>query len=49
VIIDIYHAYLGLISLALIHEPGLEAADPALCTGVGLTENLKKLPWWKEA
>lgn len=46
--IDIYHAYLGLISLALINEPGLEKADPALCTGLSLMENLKKLPWWKE-
>ncbi|EEA22763.1 geranylgeranyl transferase type-1 subunit beta [Talaromyces marneffei ATCC 18224] len=46
---DLYHAYLGLISLALINEPGLEAADPALCTGVSLIENLKKLPWWKAA
>ncbi|KUL83654.1 hypothetical protein ZTR_11047 [Talaromyces verruculosus] len=45
---DIYHAYLGLISLALINEPGLEKADPVLCTGLILMENLKKVPWWKE-
>lgn len=45
---DLYHSYLGLISLALINEPGLEAADPALCTGTILLQNLKTLPWWRD-
>ncbi|EED15298.1 geranylgeranyl transferase beta subunit, putative [Talaromyces stipitatus ATCC 10500] len=45
---DIYHSYLGMISLALINEPGLEPADPTLCTGVSVMQNLKSLLWWKE-
>ncbi|QKX62651.1 uncharacterized protein TRUGW13939_09812 [Talaromyces rugulosus] len=43
---DLYHAYLGMMALALINEPGLEAADATLCTGASLSQNLESLPWW---
>lgn len=47
--VDLYHSYLGMISLALIDEPGLQPADPVLCAGINLTRNLEKVSWWQEA
>ncbi|KAH8693595.1 putative geranylgeranyl transferase beta subunit [Talaromyces proteolyticus] len=44
---DIYHAYLGMVSLALINEPGLEAADATLCAAARLSQRLEALPWWQ--
>jgi geranylgeranyl transferase type-1 subunit beta len=45
---DLLHSYLGLVSLALLNEPGLISADPTLCTGTRIIDRVKSLPWWRE-
>lgn len=38
----------GLVSLALLNEPGLGSADPTLCASTRLNDLVKSLPWWQE-
>ncbi|KAL1965630.1 hypothetical protein VTN77DRAFT_5307 [Rasamsonia byssochlamydoides] len=45
---DLLHSYLGLVSLALLNEPGLDSADPTLCAGTRILDRVKSLPWWRE-
>ncbi|GAD96369.1 geranylgeranyl transferase beta subunit, putative [Paecilomyces variotii No. 5] len=43
---DLLHSYLGLVSLSLLNEPGLESVDAALCASKRTMQRLKSLPWW---
>ncbi|KAJ9303482.1 hypothetical protein DTO217A2_7072 [Paecilomyces variotii] len=43
---DLLHSYLGLVTLALLNEPGLEGVDAALCASKRTMQRLKSLPWW---
>ncbi|KAL1993044.1 hypothetical protein VTN49DRAFT_3801 [Thermomyces lanuginosus] len=45
---DLYHAYLGLVSLAILNEPGLATVDATLCASRRLLENIKSLNWWRQ-
>ncbi|ORY00020.1 geranylgeranyl transferas-like protein type i beta subunit [Clohesyomyces aquaticus] len=44
---DIYHSYLGLITLSMFGETGLQDVDPALCISTRAKEHLESLPWRK--
>lgn len=44
--VDLLHSYLGLVTLALLNEPGLEGVDAALCASKRTMQRLKSLPWW---
>jgi len=39
---DIYHSYLGLATLAILQEPGLERLDPAICISIQARRNIEK-------
>jgi geranylgeranyl transferase type-1 subunit beta len=41
-VIDLYHSYLGLATLAMMKEPGLKDIDPALCVSVQARGKLEK-------
>ncbi|CAD6577874.1 MAG: Geranylgeranyl transferase type-1 subunit beta [Alectoria sarmentosa] len=40
---DILHSYLGLATLATIHDPDLKSIDPTLCISLSARENLVKI------
>lgn len=44
--VDLLHSYLGLVSLSLLNEPGLQSVDAALCASKRTMQRLKSLPWW---
>jgi geranylgeranyl transferase type-1 subunit beta len=45
---DIYHSFLGLVTLALFEEPRLKDVDAALCMSKQAKARLESLPWRKE-
>ncbi|OLL24286.1 Geranylgeranyl transferase type-1 subunit beta [Neolecta irregularis DAH-3] len=44
---DILHSYLGLASLALSNEHGLNDIDAALCISKQAVARIRTLPWWQ--
>jgi geranylgeranyl transferase type-1 subunit beta len=42
---DIYHSYLGLVTLAIFGEPGLKDVDAALCMSNRAKAHIESLPW----
>ncbi|KAF2265675.1 geranylgeranyl transferas-like protein type i beta subunit [Lojkania enalia] len=44
---DIYHSYLGLVTIAIFGEPGLQNVDAAFCASRRAIEHLQSLPWRK--
>jgi geranylgeranyl transferase type-1 subunit beta len=45
---DIYHSYLGLVTLAMFGEPGLLDVDAALCMSNPAKAHLESLPWRRQ-
>nr|KMM68337.1 geranylgeranyltransferase type I [Coccidioides posadasii RMSCC 3488] len=44
---DVLHSYLGLASLGLLGEPGIDPIDPVLCASQRTRQHLESLSWWK--
>lgn len=44
--IDLLHSYLGLSSLGLFNEEGLDAVDPLFCTSKRVRARLETFDWW---
>lgn len=45
---DVYHSYLGLFTLAMFGEEGLEDVDAALCMSNKTKRHVESLPWRRE-
>ncbi|PWW72017.1 terpenoid cyclases/Protein prenyltransferase [Tuber magnatum] len=46
---DILHSFMGLASLALMREEGLNRLDPTLCISMQAKERLVNMDWWRDA
>jgi len=46
---DILHSFMGLASLALMREEGLNRLDPTLCISMQAKERLVSMDWWRGA
>ncbi|CAZ85033.1 unnamed protein product [Tuber melanosporum] len=46
---DILHSFMGLASLALMREEGLNRLDPTLCISMQAKERLVNMGWWRDA
>jgi len=46
---DILHSFMGLASLALMREEGLNRLDPTLCISMQAKERLMSMDWWRDA
>jgi len=45
---DLLQSYLGLVSLSLFDEPGLDRVDAALCATTRIESHLESIAWWHD-